>query len=433
MGWKDDYLNKLCAASEAVKYVKSNDWVVLGHACGEPTVLTEALVENKDDYENVTLMQMIALTNSKYAQPGMEKHFNLNTYFCGAKTRESINSGIGDFYPANLHQIPMQFKDGSRPVDVALIQVSTPDEHGYCSFGISVDYTKAGTESAKLVMAEVNKQYPRTFGDSCIHVSDIDYIVESDREVIAFPFATIDETDMKIGEYTASLIEDGSTLQIGVGSVPDAVVKCLEKKKDLGIHSEILTDSMISLVSKGVINGSKKSIHKGKMVATLISGTKFLYDFVDNNPLIEMYGADYVTHPMTIARNHKMVSVNSCIQCDLMGQTTGDMIGEKQYSGVGGQNDFVRGASMCPDGKSILVFRSATKDLKYSKIVPFIDSGSSIINTRNDVDYVVTEYGIAHLKNKSIKDRAKALISIAHPSFRESLKDEYARRFKQEF
>jgi 4-hydroxybutyrate CoA-transferase len=433
VGFKRIFEERKVTAEEAVNHIKSNDCVVLGLACGEPTVLVNAMCDNKEQYENVTLLQMFTPSPAPYAQPGMEKHFRYNTYFCGPNTRDAINCNRGDFIPMNQSDVPTQFRDGSRKVDVALIQVSPPDKHGFCSYGVSVDYTKPAAEAAKIVIAEVNKQCPRTLGDSFIHVSEIDYIVESDREVISFPLAKIDEIDLKIGEYTASLIEDGSTIQIGVGAIPDAVVLSLKDKKDLGVHSELLTDSMVELYKAGVINGSRKTINKGKMVATLLCGTKNLYDFVDNNPDLEMHPTDYVNHPIVIAKNYRMVSVNACIQCDLMGQTGSEMIGKKQFSGTGGQNDFVRGASWAPEGKSILVFRSTTRDEKISKIVPMLDEGAALTNLRNDAGYVVTEYGIAELKNKTLKERAKALIYIAHPNFRDELKLEYEKRFSCSF
>lgn len=430
MSWKDLYQSKLTTAEDAVKHIKSGDRVVFGHAVGEPPVLVDAMVANYAQYENVEIVHMVAMGKGEYTKPEMAPHFRHNAIFVGACTREAIVEGRGDFTPVFFHEVPKFYRDGYLPVDVALVQVSRPDKNGYCSLGVSVDYTKQAIESAKVVIAEANDQMPRTFGDSWIHVSELDHIVETSHPLVELKPPKIGDVEKAIGEHCASLVEDGSTLQLGIGAIPDAVLLFLKNKKDLGIHSEMFSDGVVELYEAGVINNSKKSIHKGKMVVTFLMGTKRLYDFADLNPAIEMYPVDYVNHPIIVAKNYKMVSINSCIQVDFMGQVVSDSIGTTQFSGVGGQVDFVRGASMAEDGKSIIAMPSTASKGSVSRIAPFIDHGSAVTTSRNDVDYVVTEYGVAALKGKTLQQRARNLISIAHPDFRAELKEEFERRFK---
>lgn len=433
MNWNKLYSEKLVSATEAITHIKSNDYVVVGHACGEPSYLLDVLADHKEDYENVMLMHMVAQGTSPYAQPGMEGYFIHNSFFVGASTRDAVNSGRGVYTPMFQHEIPRLFRRGEIKVNVALIQVSPPDKHGYCSHGVAVDYTKPATEVADIVIAEVNPNMPRTLGDCFVHISDIDYIVETDHPLKEVKSVELDDLDWQIGEYCASLVEDGSTIQLGIGALPDAVAYSLEGKKDLGIHSELIGDAVVDMYHKGIFTGKKKSMHKGKILSTLLLGTRKLYDFVDDNPVMEMYSTDYTNDPRIIAKQHKMVSINAFVQVDLMGQVASESIGLKQISGTGGQVDFIRGASMCPDGKSILVSKSTTKNGKTSKIVPFLDHGATVTTLRNDVDYIITEYGIAKLKGKSLPERAKALIEIAHPNFRDELKEEYERRFFHKF
>lgn len=432
MDFQEIYKNKVVSAKEAVQKIRSGDRVVLGHAVGEPTTVIEAMVEEKENYKDVEIVHMVAMGKAEYAKPGMEKHFRHNSIFVGGTTREAVSSGRGDFTPCFFSEVPKLFRE-SLPVDVALIQVTPPDEYGYCSFGVSNDYTKPAAECAKIVIAEVNDQMPRTMGDSFIHVSDIDYIVESSHPIIELKPAKIGDIERIIGENCASLIEDGSTLQLGIGAIPDAVLLFLKDKKDLGIHSEMISDGVVELVEAGVITNKLKTLHPGKVVVTFLMGTKKLYDFANNNPMLEMYPVDYVNAPSVIAKNHKMVSINSCVQVDLMGQIASESIGLKQISGVGGQVDFVRGSSICKDGISIMAMPSTTAKGKVSKIVPILDEGAAITTSRNDADYIITEYGIAHLKGKTLRERAKALINIAHPNFREDLIKEYEKRFHIKF
>ncbi|HEY8803701.1 MAG TPA: acetyl-CoA hydrolase/transferase C-terminal domain-containing protein [Clostridium sp.] len=433
MEWKEIYKSKIVKPEDAVTYIKSGDRVVVGHAAGEPTVLIDAMVANKENYRNVEIVNLVVLGTAEYAKPGMEGHFHNNSIFASAPTREAIESGRGDFTPCFFYEVPKLFSKGYLPVDVALVQVSSPDENGYCSFGVSNDYTKPAAEYAKIVIAEINDKMPRTMGDSFIKLSDIDYIVETSHPIIELQPPKIGEVEKKIGENCASLIEDGSTLQLGIGAIPEAVLLFLKDKKDLGIHSEMISDGVVELVEAGVITNKMKTLHPGIIVVSFVMGTKRLYDFVNNNPLVEMYPVDYVNNPIVIMKNNKMVSINACVQVDLMGQVCSESIGSRQISGVGGQVDFVRGVSMSDDGISIIAIPSTASKGKISKIVPLLDVGGVVTTSRTDVDYIVTEYGIAHLRGKTLRDRARALINIAHPDFREGLIEEFKNKFKCEF
>ena len=433
MKWKEIYKDKLVSPEVAITNIKAYDRVVVGHAAGEPTVLIDAMVANKENYRNVEIVNMVVLGKGEYAKPGMEKYFHNNSIFAGACIREGIESGRGDFTPCFFYEVPKLFKKGYMIVDVALVQVSSPDEHGYCSFGVSNDFTKPAAEHSKIVIAEVNDKMPRTMGDSFIHISKIDYIVESSHPIIELAPPKIGEVEKKIGENCASLIEDGSTLQLGIGAIPEAVLLCLKDKKDLGIHSEMISDGVVELVEAGVITNTRKTLHPGKIVVSFLMGTKRLYDFVNNNPSVEMYPVNYVNDPVVIMKNYKMVSINACVQVDLMGQVCSECIGLKQISGVGGQVDFVRGVNMSEDGISIISISSTASKGKISRIVPLLDMGAAVTTSRNDVDYIVTEYGIAHLKGKTLKERARALINITHPNFRQGLIEEFKSRFKCEF
>lgn len=428
MKWEEIYKLKVVTAEEAVKKIKSKDRVVIGHAASEPTSLVDAMVNNRKKYEGVEIVHLVPLGKSEYTKPGMEKHFRHNAIFVGSSTREAVNAGRADFTPCYFSEVPSLFKK-NLTVDVALIQVSPPDEHGYCSFGVAVDYTKPAAEAAKTVIAEVNNKMPRTMGNSFIHVSEIDYIVENNHTIIELQSPRIGEVERVIGEHCASLVEDGSTLQLGIGAIPDAVLLFLKGKKDLGIHSEMISDGVVELVEAGVVTNKAKALHPGKLIVTFLMGTQRLYDFANNNPMVEMHPVDYVNNPTVIMKNSKMVAINSCVQVDLMGQVASECIGLKQISGVGGQVDFVRGANMSKDGKTIMAMSSTAAKGKLSKIVSFLDKGATVTTGRTDVDYVVTEYGIAQLKGKSLKDRAEALIKIAHPNFREELVLEYKKRF----
>ena len=428
MDWKDIYWSRLTTADEAVKRIKSGDRVVIGHATGEPTHLIEAMVKNAEAYENVEIIHMVAMGTAEYCQPGMESHFRHNALFLGGSTRTACADGRADIIPVYFSKEPELLRTRCIP-DVTLLQVSPPDNHGYCSLGISVDYTMEGVKQSKTVIAQVNKNMPRTHGNTFVHVSELTHIVEHDAPLIELPPPKITDVEKLIGQNCASLVKDGDCLQLGIGAIPDAVLLFLKEKKDLGIHSEMFSDGVVELVEAGVITNKKKTLHPGKSVATFLMGTRRLYDYVDDNPSVEMFPVDYVNDPVVIAQNDNMVSINSCVQVDLMGQVVSTSVGHKQISGVGGQVDFVRGATMSKGGRSIMAMPSTAKG-KVSKIVPIIDEGAAVTTSRYDVQYVVTEYGVANLRYLNLRERAVELIKIAHPDFRPELIAFYENKFK---
>lgn len=435
---RDIYESKLCSAHEAVSHIKSGDYVVLAHACAEPPVLIDAMVDNHQAYENVRIVHMVSQNEGRQYKPEYQKNFKHEGFFLGGNTRETVACGHGNFIPAYLHQIPAVIRTGAVPCDVCLVMVSKPDRWGRCFVGVSCDYTVQAMKSAKIVIAECNDHVPRTPGKDYVHISEIDYIVETSHEVMELQPPKISETELQIAKNCAKLVEDGSTLQLGIGAIPNAVMGLMKDKKDLGIHSEMITDWVVDLVEAGVINGSKKSIHKNKIICTFMMGTKRLYDFVDRNSMIEMHPSDYVNNPTIVAKNSKMVSINAALEVDLMGQVSAESIGLRQFSGIGGQLDFFRGVAMSTDGlgKGIVAMPSTAtlrNGMKVSKIVPFLKEGSAVTTPRTDVDYVVTEYGIAHLKWHTLRDRARALIKISHPDFRPELMQEYNKRFCEDY
>lgn len=428
MDWKKIYQERLTSAEEALKCIPNEGRVVTGHCVGEPAYLMTVMAQQKERYKDVEVCHMVSLGKNEYAQEGMEEHFHHNALFVGANTRNAVKSGRGDYTPCFFYEVPKLFKN-ALPIDVALIMVTPPDENGKVSLGVSVDYTLAAAKNAKYVVAQVNDQMPYTYGESLLDVSEIDYFVEHSAPLPELKPSVLGDVEKKIGAYCASLIQDGDTLQLGIGAIPDAVLLCLKDKKDLGIHSEMFSDGVVELVEAGVINGQKKSLLPGKIVANFLMGSKRLYDFVDHNKDIAMYPVDFTNDPVIVAKNDRIVCINSSVQVDLMGQACSESVGLTQISGVGGQVDFVRGASMAKNGISILAFSSTAAKGKISKIVPFLDEGAAVTTSRNDIDYVITEYGIAHLKGKTLKERAKALIAIAHPDFRPGLADEFEKRF----
>jgi 4-hydroxybutyrate CoA-transferase len=431
MSWKDYYKARCIDAATAATLIRTGNRVVVGHAVGEPSHLLDAIVEHPEAYRNVEIVHMLCMGAGRYCQEGMESAFRHNSLFIGGASREANFEGRADFTPCYFSEIPGLFTQGVLPVDVALIQVSPPDHNGYCSLGVSVDYTLAAAKSAQLVIAQVNRHMPRTHGNAFLHVTEIDHFVEHDRPIIELPMAATSEVEKAIGAHCAALIEDGATLQLGIGSLPDAVLGCLRDKKDIGVHSEMISDGVVDLVEAGVVNCRRKTLHNGKIVASFLMGTRKLYDFVDDNPMMHMAPVDYVNDPYVIRQNAKMVSINSCVQVDLMGQVCSESIGLKQISAVGGQVDFVRGANMSPGGRSIIAMPSTAAGGKISKIVPLLDTGAAVTTNRNDVSTIVTEYGAAALKGKTLRERAELLIGIAHPAFRPMLAEEYERRFKR--
>ena len=428
--WEDIYNSKIVSAEQALGYIKNNDRVVLGNAAGEPTYLLKKLTENYEAYENVEIIHHVSLSSGIHNQPEMKGHFTFNGFFLWENNRRGVDEGYADFTPSFFYEIPKLFRS-QMPVDVALVMVSKPDKHGFCSFGPSCDFTKPAADCASLVIAQVNECMPRTFGGNLIHVRDIDFIVEHTEPLPEFPSDPVSKIKHRIGRYCASLIHDGDCLQLGIGSIPDSVLPFLYDKKDLGLHSEMATNGIVDLMLAGVINNKMKQLEPGRSVFTFVMGGQRLYDFIDDNPEISMNPVDYVNDPTNIAKNDNVVTINSCIQVDLMGQIASESIGLYQFSGVGGQVDFHRGAAMSKGGRSIIAMLSTARGGTISRIVPFLDSGATVTTSRNDVHYIVTEYGIADLKGKTLKERARALIRIAHPDFRPGLRAEYERRFHE--
>lgn len=438
MDWKEIYNSRLCTAEEAVKSIKSGDRVAFAHAVAEPAVLVDAMVANAEAYKDVEVCHMVTLGKGEYSKPEMKEHFRFNGWFTSPATRDSIAQGHGDFTPVFFHEVPNYIRRGIFSLDVFMVMVSPPDEHGYCCVGVSSDYTMQGIESAKIVLAEVNDQVPVVFGETFVHVSKIDKFVETSHPLFELGLPKIGEVELAIGKHCAELVEDGSTLQLGIGAIPDAVLQSLKDKKDLGIHSEMISDGVVDLFEAGVVNNSKKGLNKGKMIVTFLMGSKRLYDFARENPALELRPVDYVNNPVVVAQNTNLVCINSCLAVDFMGQVVSDSIGIKQFSGVGGQVDFVRGAAMTLDGKGIAIIAMPSVAKKkdgsmVSKITPYIDHGAAVTTSRQDVDYIVTEYGIAPMKGKTLKERARNLINVAHPDFREELKVEFEKRFNAKF
>ena len=428
MNWQELYEQRKTTAEEAIKLIHSGDRVILGHAVGIPVAITDVLCEHKDDYQNVEIVQMVPMGNARFTEPEMEGHFRLNALFLGGLTKKAVAEGRADFTPCCFSEVPGLF-DGMLPLDVAIIQVTPPDKHGYVSCGVSVDYSLPAAKKAKTVIAQVNEEMPRTHGDAALHVSEIDCFVEASHPIIELPLPKIGDIEKAIGENCAKLINDGDTLQLGIGAIPDAVLLFLKDKKDLGIHSEMISDGVVELIESGVVTNAKKNFHPGKAVVTFLMGSKRLYDYADDNPGVAMYPVDYVNDPYVVGQNDNLVSINSCVQVDLMGQVASETVGLMQISGIGGQVDFVRGAKLSKGGRSIIAISSTAAKGKISKIVPLLDTGAAVTTSRTDVDYIVTEYGIAKLRGKTLRERAKALIAIAHPDFQPELIRVFEERF----
>jgi 4-hydroxybutyrate CoA-transferase len=423
MEWINKYTSRVVTAKEAVKNIQSNQRLFLTGNVSVPHKLLEALVDYAPNVTDVEIVQALTVGTHDYASPEMTGHLRINTIFVSENVRSAVQAGRADFTPVLLSEFPLLFKKKILPLDVALIHVSPPDEHGFCSLGVEVGLTKSAAESADLVIAEVNQKMPRTLGDSFIHVSKLDYMVPVDYELpdLAMSKGGPNETIKKIAEYCAELIPDEATMQMGIGGIPDAVLKHLYDKKDLGIHTELFSDGVIDLVEAGVITNAKKTLHTGKIIAGFILGSKRLYKWVHDNPLIEFHPTEYVNDPFVIAQNDRMVAINSAIEIDLTGQVCADSIGPMIYSGVGGQFDFIYGASRSKDGVPIITLPSTAKGDSLSRIVPMLKKGAGVVTSRNHVRYIITEFGIADLYGKPIRQRASALINIAHPSFKDEL------------
>ncbi len=426
MDWKQYYQFHRMTALEAVRLIKSGDRVFLTGNCSVPLHLLSALVTHAPNLQNVELCQALTVAGSEYVRPEMEGHLRVNSFFVSHNVRKAIHEGRADFTPVLLSEFPLLFQKGILSLDVALVHISPPDEDGSCRLGIEAGLTRSQAESAKLVIAQVNKQMPSMMGDTLFHVSQLGAIVEVDEPLAELPMTN--DTDhqlvQRIAGFIAERIPDGATLQLGIGGIPDAVLGYLYEKKDLGIHSELFSDGVIDLVEKGIINGSRKTIHTGKITAGFILGTRRLYDWVHNNLLIEIRRTEYVNNPFIIAQNKNMVDINSAIETDLTGQVCSDSIGTKIYSGVGGQMDFIYGASLSDGGLPIIALPSTTtlKDgTIISRIVPMLKPGAGVVTSRNHVHYIATEYGMVDLYGKTIRQRTQALISIAHPDFRDDL------------
>ena len=419
--WQSQYRAKVTSAEEAVSVVKSGDRIYVSGNAATPFTLLNALAARKDELENVEVVHVLLLGEDPLSKPGMEGHFRHNSLFVGPADRAAVNEGRADYVPIHLHQIPQLFYSGEMPIDVAIIHTSPPDEHGFLSYGVECLATKAAAESARIVIAQVNHRMPRTLGDSFIHISRVHKIVEVDEPLPTLQRKGSTEVEMKIGQYIAELIDDGATLQLGIGGIPDAVLRFLRNHRDLGIHTEMVSDGVIEAIEAGIITGARKTLHPGKVVATFLLGSERLYDFADNNPIFEIHPCNYTNDPFVIAQNENMVAINSALEVDLTGQVCSDSIGPYIYSGFGGQVDFIRGAARAKGGKPIIALPSTAKGGTISRIVPFLKQGAGVVTTRADVHYVVTEYGVAYLHGKNLRERAKALIEIAHPDFREEL------------
>lgn len=420
--WQQIYRRKVTDVAGALAHIQSNSRIYVGGGAGVPVALTKGLTARAPELENVEVVHILTFAPALYATAEYVKSFRVNALFIGKNVRAAVNDGHADFTPIMLSEIPRLFQeDGALPLDAALISVSPPDVHGFCSFGVEVGATKPAAESARIIIAEVNQQMPRTLGDSFIHVSRLTHIVETDYTIPEAPQGGSTPDHLKIGERIAALIPNGATLQMGIGSIPDAVLQYLGNHRDLGVHTELFSDGVIDLVDQGVITCAKKNFHPGKIIAGFLFGSKRLYEFIHNNPMIELHPSDYVNDPFNIARNDKMVAINSAIQVDLTGQVCADSIGTRLYSGVGGQLDFMRGAARSKGGLPIIGMLSTAQGGKTSRIVPTLTEGSGVVTTRYDVHDVVTEFGVAHLYGKTVRQRAQALIAVSHPQFREEL------------
>ena len=412
------------SAEEAVIIIKSNDRVYIQAAAAAPQLLINAMSDKHEELRNVEVCHLHLEGETPYANPELRNSFHVNSFFIGHNVRHTLTAGNGSYTPVFLSELPLLFKRNIVALDVAMIHVSVPDKHGYCSLGVSIEATLAAIANAKVVIAQVNKQMPRTHGDGLIHISEINSFVECDIPLPTLNFDAPSETENKIANFIANLIEDRSTLQMGIGNIPNAVLSKLIHHKDLGLHTEMFSDGVIDLILNDVITGNYKSINPGRTLATFLMGSKRLYDYVDDNPFIEMRASDYVNDVSVIKQNRHMIAINSAIEVDVTGQVCADSIGAKMYSGVGGQMDFIRAASLSEGGKAIIALPSITKK-GVSRIVPTLNPGAGVVTTRSHVHFVVTEYGVANLYGKTIKERVKALTDIAHPNHREYIDKTY--------
>ena len=422
------YPEKFAPEEKIFSYIHPGDKIFVGTGCGEPQYLVSALINYVKSYPKALLdtevLQVWTLGVAPYTDEKFKQNFRHNSFFIGNNIRDAVNKGLADYTPIFLSEIPNLFYRGLIPIDVALVQTSPPDKHGYMSLGISVDITKAAVETAKLVVAQVNSNMPRVHGDGFIHIKDVDFIIPHDEPILEYKSEADTETAQRIGKYVSSLIEDGDTIQVGYGSIPNAILSNLYDKKHLGVHTELLSDGIVELMQKGVIDNTKKNINRGKTIGTFCMGKKETYEYLHDNPVIEFRTVDYTNNPLIIAQHDNMTAINSALEIDLTGQASAESIGKIFYSGIGGQADFMRGAVLARNGKTILTLQSTAENGKFSRIVPFLKEGAGVTLNRGDIHYVVTEYGIAYLHGKNIRERAMELIAIAHPKFRPWLIEE---------
>lgn len=411
---------RVVSAEEAVEVVKSGDRVFVHGVAAAPRQLIEALAARAGELRDVELIHLHTEGPAPYAAPGMERSFRTNAIFVGANLREAVQAGRADYLPVFLSEVPRLFRAGILPLDVALVHVSPPDRHGFCSLGVSVDAARAAVETARCVVAQVNPNMPRTHGDGLLHSRDIDVMVQVEDPLPEVQPRPPGEIEKAVGRHVASLVEDGATLQMGIGGIPDAVLAALGAHRKLGIHTEMFSDGLIELIERGVVTGELKRVHPGRVVAGFVMGTRKVYDFIDDNPAVAMLDIGYVNDTAVIRRNPKVTAINSAIEVDLTGQVCADSIGLRQYSGVGGQMDFIRGASLSEGGKPIIALKSVTSKGR-SRIVPHLQTGAGVVTTRAHVHYVVTEHGVANLYGRNLSQRAAALIAVAHPDHREEL------------
>ena len=423
MNWREEYRNKCVDAAEALKPVRSGDRVWVHSNCATPATLLNALVARAGELRDVEIVHMKTLGDAAYTKPEYAGIFRHRAMFMGENVREAVIAGRADYTPIFLSEIEGLFVSGALPLDVVLMQVSPPDEHGYVTLGTTVDCTLTATRYAKVVIAEVNERMPRTHGETAIHVSRISALVETSRPLLELHPEPFTPLHRRVAENVASLIPDGATLQTGIGGIPDAVLACLGDKRDLGIHSELVGDGVIDLMESGVLNGERKSLHRGKAVIAFVLGSQRLIDFVDENPAFEFRSISYTNDPFVVAQNDRMVAINAALQVDLTGQVCADSLGTKPYSGFGGQVDFIRGAARSKGGVPIIALPSTARHGDLSRIVPVLEPGAGVVTSRGDVHYVVTEHGVAYLHGKTLRERAEAMISIADPRFRAELED----------
>jgi len=419
--WREKYKSSIATAEQAVKRVRPGQRIFIGTGSAEPLELVEALTRRAYELPDSEIVHLLTFGEAPYAHKELAQYFRVNSFFIAENVRGIIQEGLGDYTPIHLSDIPRLFNSGQLPLDVALIQVTPPDKNGLCSLGVSVDIVKSATANASLVIAQINPNMPRTLGDSSIHIYDIDVLVPADQPVLEISPPEVDDTTRQIADNLSALIEDGSTIEVGIGRIPQGLLGSLNGKRDLGIHTEMISDGIVDLAKAGVITGARKTLDRGKIVTSFCLGTRKLYDFINNNPVVAFHPTEYVNNPSIINQQHKMVAINMALEIDLTGQVCADSLGSKFFSGVGGQVDFNRGAGKSTGGKAIIALPSTAKDGKVSRIVPRLSQGAGVVTTRAGVHYVVTEYGVAYLHGKSIQERALALISIAHPDYRAQL------------